>query len=292
MITLCLFSKHLHWAGVREAAEITAGLGYDGIDLTVRAGGHVLPERVEEDLPKAAEAIRKAGIAFPMVTTDIVDARTPHAERVLKTLAALNVRLYRWGPFRYDFSRPIPEQLAGFKSRAQDLAAMNAQFGVCAMYHTHSGLGLVGASMWDLYLILKDLNQAAVGVNYDIAHATVEGGYGGWMHSARLLAPYMKGLAVKDFRWVQNAQGAWVPGWCSLGSGMVSFERFLPILKGSGFSGPIQVHMEYPEAGGAEDGSAKLAIPRERLLGFMRSDLARLKEYLSVSGFAGASATR
>ena len=37
------------------AAETMRALGYDAIDLTLRPGGHVLPERVAEDLPKAAE---------------------------------------------------------------------------------------------------------------------------------------------------------------------------------------------------------------------------------------------
>src|SRR5258708_28380065 len=39
---------------------------------TLRPGGHVLPERVTEDLPKAAEIIKKAGLKFPMCTADII----------------------------------------------------------------------------------------------------------------------------------------------------------------------------------------------------------------------------
>ncbi len=115
--------------------------GYEGIDLTVRAGGHVLPERVQDDLPKAAETIRKAGLKFSMITSDIIDVKTPHAENVLKTLKSLGVKDYRWGGFKYDLKRSIPEQLAEFKARVKDLAAMNKQYGVCAMYHTHSGVG-------------------------------------------------------------------------------------------------------------------------------------------------------
>ena len=50
-LKICVFSKHLQWANVKEAAAVAKEIGYDGIDLTVRAGGHVLPERVEADLP-------------------------------------------------------------------------------------------------------------------------------------------------------------------------------------------------------------------------------------------------
>jgi hypothetical protein len=52
---LCIFSKHMaqfDWQGLAENAR---RVGFDGVDLTVRPGGHVLPERVAEDLPRAVK---------------------------------------------------------------------------------------------------------------------------------------------------------------------------------------------------------------------------------------------
>jgi hypothetical protein len=66
-------------------------MGFDGVDLTVRTGGHVLPERVEQDLPKLTAILRKAGLALPMVTTGIVDVRTPYAENVLRALKDVGI---------------------------------------------------------------------------------------------------------------------------------------------------------------------------------------------------------
>lgn len=278
--TVCAFSKHFQWTDVKGAAETMRDLGYEGVDLTVRAGGHVLPERVQDDLPKAAEVIGKVGLKFPMVTSDIVDIKSPYAEPVLKTLASLGIRRYRWGGFKYDLKRNIPDQLTEFKARVRDLAAMNKHYGLCAMYHTHSGVGQVGASMWDLYLLLKDFNNESVAANYDIGHATVEGGFGGWVHSSRLLLPYMKGIAVKDFLWKKDEKGGWAPGWCALGEGMVNFKKFLPMLKESGFSGPLQLHMEYPELGTAATGKTKSSLPKDKLLALMRHDITKLKELL------------
>src|SRR5262249_10866826 len=40
-----------------ESADVTAEAGLDGIDCPVRPGGQVLPERVEEDLPRYADAL-------------------------------------------------------------------------------------------------------------------------------------------------------------------------------------------------------------------------------------------
>ena len=278
--TICAFSKHFQWTDVKGAAETMKDLGYEGVDLTVRPAGHVLPERVKDDLPKAAEIISKTGLKLAMVTSDIVDTKTPHAEAVLKTLSSLHVRHYRWGGFKYDLNRNIPDQLAEFKLRVKDLAAMNKQYGVTAMYHTHSGVGQVGASMWDLYILLKDFDTEAVSTNYDIGHATVEGGFGGWIHSAKLMLPYTRGIAVKDFKWERNEKGAWAPGWCALGDGMVNFKKFLPMLKEIGFSGPLQLHMEYPELGTAANGKTESSVPKDKLLAMMRRDITRLKDML------------
>jgi sugar phosphate isomerase/epimerase len=280
------FSKHFQWTDVKEMSEICAGIGYQAIDLTVRPGGHVLPERAADDLPKAAEAIRKAGLKLGMITSDIVDVTTPHAATVLKTLAALGVRHYRWGGFRYKETPSIPDQLAEFKPKVKDLAALNRDLKVTAMYHTHSGVNQVGASMWDLYYLLSGFEATAVSANYDIGHATVEGGYGGWIHSSRLLMPYMQGVAVKDFKWKQNAKGQWVPGWCALGQGMVNFKQFFSMLKAAKFAGPVQLHMEYDELGGADKGSKTFTIPRQQLLSIYKRDIDTLKRMLVEGGLA------
>lgn len=283
-LPICAFSKHFHWAPLAETTAMCAELGYDGIDLTVRPGGHVEPERVEEDLPKALDTIRKAGLELPMVTTAIADAATPHAERVLKALKAAGIKLYRWGGLRYDPKRDIREQLAEMQPRVRELAAMNRQYGVVAMYHTHSGFDQVGASMWDLYLLIKGIAPGAVSINYDVGHAVVEGGYGGWINSTRLLLPYMRGVAVKDFAWKQNARGEWRPGWCALGRGMVNFPRFFAMLKEGGFQGPIQLHMEYDELGSAASGQKTSTLPKPRFMEIMRRDLDALKSMLTEAG--------
>ena len=57
-----IFSKHLQFLNYQDLAEAAAEMGFDGIDLTVRPKGHVLPERVESDMPKAVEAMRKVGL--------------------------------------------------------------------------------------------------------------------------------------------------------------------------------------------------------------------------------------
>ena len=243
---VCGFSKHFQWLPLPEAAKLAASIGYDGLDLTLRKNGHIEPARVTDDLPKAVEQVKAAGIAVPMVTTDIVDPQSPHAETVIKTLAQLGIKRYRWGGFRYDYSKPLPPQLEDAHRRSKDLAALNKQYGVCAMYHTHSGRNQLGASMWDIWYVLRGLDHSAVGVNLDIGHATVEGG---------------------------------------LGQGMVDFPQFLTMLKQAGFEGPIQLHMEYEELGAAHTGKSASTIPQDEFVRLCQRDLTAFRRFQREAGF-------
>jgi hypothetical protein len=72
---ISVFSKTLHWIkDYSTLANTVAEMGFDGIDLTVRPEGHVLPERIETDLPKAVLAAQKAKIKIPLMVTSILQA--------------------------------------------------------------------------------------------------------------------------------------------------------------------------------------------------------------------------
>ncbi len=283
-LKVCVFSKHLQFLDWEGMAQTAREIGFDGVDLTVRNGGHVLPERVERDLPKAAEVIRKAGLALPMVTAGIVDADSPHAESMLRTIGGLGIPCYRWGGFRYADPVPIPQQLDALKEKAARLGDLNRKYRVAAMYHTHSGAE-VGASIWDLWLILKDLDREWLGINYDIGHGTVEGGLGAWSRNLRLILPWVKGIAVKDFLWNRSEKGRWQPQWCPLGQGMVNFKEFFALVKEARFAGPVQMHFEYP-LGGAEKGNRTASMEKSAIVEIMRRDLLTLRGWLREAQLA------
>ena len=279
-LKVAIFSKHLQFVEGDALPAAAAAIGFDGIDITVRKGGHVEPERVRQDLPPLVASIRGHGLEVPMVTADIVDADSPHAEEILRVISELGIHRYRWGGFLYTGDQPYATQLDGFKTRIAKLAALNARYKVCAMYHTHSGKGQVGAPIWDLYVLLKDFDPEAVGINYDVGHATIEGGLGGWIDSFRICGAHLKGIAAKDFIWSKGATG-WQPQWVPLGEGMVRFAEFFPMVRG--FHGPLQLHFEY-SLGGAGAGKRELSIPREEVYAAMRRDLGRLRSFTAQAG--------
>jgi sugar phosphate isomerase/epimerase len=283
-LKLSVFSKHLQWAAnYDEMAAIARDTGFDGVDLTVRPKGHVLPERVGEDLPRAVAAVRRTGLEVSMITAGIVDADTPHAADVLRTAAALGIRRYRWGGLTYREDAPIADQIAALRGRVKRLEALNREFGMMAMYHTHSGME-VGAPIWDLVEIMRDSDPRFIAINYDVGHATVEGGLGGWIRSAQAARPRLGGVALKDFVWERNATGKWTVSWRPPGEGMVDFDRFFRMLGQFGFDGPVQLHFEYNGIGGAKDGASSLGTSRQEVLAAFRRDVAFYRAGLRRAG--------
>ena len=61
----------------------TLKMAGDGLDLTVRPKGCVLPEKVETDLPKMVNMANKKGLGLKMMITRIKNPDDPFAYKVL-----------------------------------------------------------------------------------------------------------------------------------------------------------------------------------------------------------------
>jgi sugar phosphate isomerase/epimerase len=242
---LCIFSKHLPKLNYDELGKTSRQLGFDGVDLTMRPQGHVLPERAAEDLPRAVEAIRSHGLAVPMITTELLSFAHPTARPILSTAARLKVPYYKPGYWRYG-NRDVNQVLAGVKRDVEGLLELGKQYGIEAGFHNHSA-DYVGMALWDIREIIRDLDPRWIGYYFDPAHATVEGGLAGWQVSLRFALPRLKMVALKDFYW-EKQKGRWQAKWCPMGEGMVNWPRVFSAFAGARFSGPISLHVEYESA--------------------------------------------
>ena len=97
-----VFTKCLQFLDYDQMAGVVAKNGFDGADLTVRPKGQVLPENVEQDLPRVVKALQGEGIGTNMITTGINNADDPFTRPILKTMAELGIRYYRMGYIKYD----------------------------------------------------------------------------------------------------------------------------------------------------------------------------------------------
>lgn len=158
--TLCFFSKHLAENDWERLAENVKSLGFDGIDLTVRPGGHVLPEKVETDLPRATAAIRAAGLKLPMITTVLLSGSEPTARPILSTAGNLKIPYLKPGYYKYKFA-DIRAELREAGAQFESLVSLAKECGVQVGYQNHARY--VGGPVWDMVQIIDGLDPKWVG---------------------------------------------------------------------------------------------------------------------------------
>ena len=271
--TLCLFSKPLPGMDWRKLAQAAKSVGFGGIDLTVRQGGHVRPERAVDDLPTAVVAIREEGLDVPMITTELVSAEDPAARTILSTAAKLSIPFFKPGYYQYKMVN-VRRELEVAASQFRGLVNLGKQYGIQAGYHNHEEY--IGAPVWDMASVIDTLDPKWAGFYFDARHAVAEGGVGGWKIATNLVMPRLKMVAAKDFWWGKTQTG-WAARNCPLGEGMVDWKYFVNALAAGGFQGPISLHLEYDVAG--ETGTAK----ESNILAALHRDLEFLKTRLRES---------
>jgi sugar phosphate isomerase/epimerase len=267
---ICLFSKHLPAMDWKRLALAVKKLGFDGVDLTVRPGGHVLPERAAGDLPKAVEAIRAEGLKLPMITTALTSAGDPTAKPILSTTGKLSIPFFKPGYYRYSFV-DVRSELQKAMSDFRSLTEVSKQSGVQCGFHNHENY--IGAQLWDVAQTIDQLDPKWVGYYFDIRHAVAEGGGAGWKIALNLAAPRIKMIAIKDSYWEKTSRG-WRQRNCPLGEGQVDWKAYFKLLRQANFHGPVSLHLEYEIPG------ATAAAQEENTLVAAKRDLEFLKARL------------
>jgi sugar phosphate isomerase/epimerase len=269
--TLCLFSKHLPGLDAGALARAVKSLGFAGVDLTVRPGGHIAPERAAAELPGFLQALRGEGLAVPMITTALVSGSEPTARPILETAGAHQVSFFKPGYYRYRF-QDVRREIDAAAAELRGLAALAGRCGVQLGYHNHAGY--IGGPVWDVVPVMDSLDPRWAGYYFDVRHAVVEGGDGGWRAALNRVAPRLKMVATKDFYW-EKAPSGWRQRNCPLGEGMVDWKAFFAALAHAGFQGPVSLHLEYDlpgETPAAQQESTLLAAARD--LAFLKKHLA------------------
>lgn len=274
---VCAFTKCLQFLTFEQNAEVLARLEFDGADITVRPKGQIEPENVKNELPKAVKIFRKAGVEIPMMVTAVHDAADPKSVELLKVAADSGIGYYRTGWLEYDFKKTIQQNLDRYKKQMEKLAQLNEKLGIHGGYQNHSGIH-VGAPVWDLYELVKDIDPRYLGVQYDIRHATTEGGYS-WKLGMKRVEPWIRTICIKDFVWAKNDNGGWKHENVMLGEGMVDFDDFLKEYNALNIEAPISIHYEY-DLGGAEKGNRETTMEPEKIYAFMKKDLDWLRAKL------------
>jgi len=267
---VCVFTKSLQFLSLEDLGAVLGKIGFDGADISVRTGGHIEPKNVKTEIPNVLKILRKYGVEIPMMVTGITDPSEPFALETLQAAADSGIKYYRTGYYKYDLSKSIEQNLDGHRKTVEKLAALNEKLGIAGGYQNHSGVN-VGAPVWDLYELLKDVDPRYMGVQYDIRHAITEAGYS-WKLGMKRIAPWIRTIDIKDFVWGKLPNGQWKHSNVPLGEGIVNFDEFLKEYAGLNVEAPISIHYEY-DLGGAETGKKETTMDHEKIYQLMKNDL-------------------
>jgi sugar phosphate isomerase/epimerase len=243
---ICAFIKFVQSLGYDQLADAMAEIGFDGIEATVRRGGKIEPPQAVDELPKLVDALAKRNLKVTMITTDVLRADEPNTAPVLRTAARLGIPMYRMGFYKYDLKRPVMDQLQAIGPALKELAALNRELGIQAVYQNHSGAEHVGSMLWDFYSQVQDIPTEQIALAFDIRHATIEAGLS-WPAVYNAMRPRIGAVYVKDFDWV-GRKAEHVP----LGKGRVD-RSFFTRLQADQFKGPISLHVEYLDRGTTQE---------------------------------------
>ena len=269
-----IFSKHLQFLNYQDMAEAAAEMGFDGVDVSVRPNGHVLPERVDTDLPKVVEALKKVNFVPLIMTTAVDDANDISDRNVLTTASRLGFKFYRMNYFSYPDGKEMPASMEFFQKKLRELSLLNKELKITGCYQNHSGT-LAGSSIWELWELLRSADKQYMGIQYDIRHAVVEGALS-WENGLRLVQSQIKTITAKDFKWLDE-NGKYNITDIPLGEGVVDFKNYFKLLKQYKINVPVVMHTEYP-LGGAEHGAKELTCNKQVVFNAMKKDLQKVRE--------------
>lgn len=243
-----MFAKHLQEWPLEKAGAVVKSMGFDGLDLTVRTAGYVLPENVRTDLPKAVQTLADCGLEVPMMTSHIVDIETDHSRDVMATAAEVGVRELKLGYHTYQQFGEFRAAVDDAKRKLEGIAAAAAQYGVRGNLHVHSN-NFVTANPAVIWWLLKDFDPAVLGAYIDPGHMVIEGGKDVWRQGLELLGDRANLMAVKSMGWFfcpdESRTGRWRDRMLPLPKGMVDWVRVWQCLDQLGFDGVVSLHSEY-----------------------------------------------
>jgi len=243
------FTKSFSDLSLADTAALVEEVGWDGVDIPIRKDStHIKIERVAEDLPAFVDMLKKRGKNHCMVTTDVIDASAENA-KFLRILAQCGIKKYRLGFHRYQNNDNPMKVAREMSARLQDIAKLNKELGLWGGYQNHSGPQYFGGPIWDVIMAMEKTEPDHLGLCFDIAHATVEGGQN-WPIQYRLARPRIGVAYIKDYRW-READGVWHRDACAFGTGIVR-KAYFDSLRKSRFEGEYCQHHEYPLGTGKE----------------------------------------
>ncbi len=235
-VHMTVFTKPWKTLTIPELGEFVAGLGLSGVELPVRPGYQVPPEKVSE-LPRVARAFRQLGLSITSVAG-------PTDEATIAACGEAGVSIIRICEAIDDDGYLATE--ARLQRKYAALVPLLDKHRVTLGIQNHSGNHV--ASAMGLRHLIEQFDPRHIAAVWDPAHTAVSGEE---PHLAiDILASHLCMVNLKNVFW-QRTNGPeapvaeWSMYWTTGRHGLASWPRVVELLRARGYAGPVCLCAEY-----------------------------------------------
>ena len=222
-----------------ELAKFVSDLGFDGIELPVRAGYQVEPERVHEDLPRAAKIMADHGLR-------IFSVAGPTDKATLAACGECDIPLIRIC-VGIESSAYLAGQ-ARYQEECDALVPLLEKYHVTVGVQNHCGKCIANAMQ--LRSFVKGYNPKHIAVVWDPAHNALNGEEP--EHAIDIVWSHLRMVNLKNGFWrrrngPESECAQWHEYWTTGRNGLASWPRVAAELKRREWSGVLCLSAEYTD---------------------------------------------
>ncbi|HUK15261.1 MAG TPA: TIM barrel protein [Bryobacteraceae bacterium] len=259
---VCAHSEQFPKIAYDELGQFLRTLGFDGCMIWFGPTGHVTPEHADLDLMRFVEAVTGNGLDVPALATTFTSPSNSTVRLAFAVGGEMGIPVFRPGEWKYG-EGDMEQRIAAVQRDIMGFASLGSQTKMAIALHNGAD-DAFGASVWDIQMIVRGVDQRLLGYDFDIGYATAHGGRETAAASLRMVLPRLKAVTVRDCYWNKTPEG-WKLTQCPLGEGMVDWPSFFTALARIRFTGPILLAVEYSQEGDVAPVRKDLAFVKKNL---------------------------
>ncbi|CAG7644528.1 sugar phosphate isomerase/epimerase family protein [Paenibacillus allorhizosphaerae] len=259
-ITYSLFPKFFQSCSADQLAEIALDCGFDAVDLVVRDGYWVTPERMAEEAAAFVKTMQRHKLNVTFATTGYSPEMLSEDDTPLRVMAENGIASFRMSYFSYQADEDLFAQMEKARIQMQRMAELCEKFRVKAVYQVHHGDRMLIQHTYEALALIKDLPSEYIGIMPDPGNQFHEGS-DNWNKAIAGLGSYAAAVGVKDGTFRFRPEDAALPNkgwskvWTPCQEGVTNWHVIAKALRKAGFQGVFNFQPFY------HSGSLDLLIP-------------------------------
>jgi len=278
-----LFPKFFQSCDVNQLAEAARGSGFDAVDLVVREGYWVTPDRFVEEAPAFVKSMQRSSLKVEFATTGFSPEMLAQDDTPLKVMSDVGIRSFRMSYFSYNEQEHLFTQMEKARALMHQMAELCAKYKLKAVYQIHHGDRMLIHHSYAALSLVEGLPSDYVGIMPDPGNQFHEGN-DNWRRAILSLGSYLAGMGIKDAQYVYNPEGrtapnkGWSKQWTPCQDGVTNWHVIAKALHEAKFQGVLNFQPFYHSS------NLDLLIPA------LREEVAYIKSIMRETGEAGHEA--